>query len=495
MPVQFVPLESVGVDVSTDGVSFSSFGQIVQPWPENLRLIASSPSPAEVKFIRYTLIIRSGEEFRIDRLYAFTHQEPIEEKKVEPIIPCLTSDGRKIFSMYVIKNKDEGEPKEEMQGEAKLYINVFDPLEDMAAVAMHEIPFDMNQSALHSSGITTNGENILFFSLHGVEGKPSWQVKLLSLQEKEVKEDREFQWEQSSSPSIVTQCYAYDLYNNFIWGLDPQSNKVCYWRNVGVAPRFHPRKPREEKLLLLSNIPSYRLEGLESASYLNRQGDTEVQAAKILSILDKAGEIYGVPQKSHEEDCTNEIVISSSGRDDGFQVKFILRGQNVWSSPGKGLNLVRLDKQYNVVECRSFDTGKSDGLYNEFLAEYVARIPNGTVMLVASKEECPLGPQGKKALRSLGADSSVEKLEASDIFVLIGKKGAHPSSVVQKIIKRAIASATIRQKMPFRNIPLAVEPTKAVRLFFFLIDIFHSKKSFNLAITKHNLKSCAFSLS
>jgi hypothetical protein len=41
--------------------------------------------------------------------------------------------------------------------------------------------------------------------------------------------------------------------------------------------------------------------------------------------------------------------------------------------------------RYNAVDCRTFDTANPGNLFNELMIDWVSHLPDGTMVLVASK--------------------------------------------------------------------------------------------------------------
>ena len=410
-----------------------------------------------IRYIRFSFLLDPGSA-HVSRLLACETVDGVPTKH-EPMVPILLSDGRDLMALHVSSVK----PREDK--EQKLHVHLLDHITGQVKHS-YEFSKEMSQGQLHEQGFASNGENLILFRVTNSDlKKPHYTGLLLDFKSQEVVEEREFEWDQQGQPRMVPQSFVYDLWNNFIWGFDFVNGKVTRWGNMGKPPRFHPQRPRRGDLVY-SAVPVYRLDGLGgNGIWSDRQQTTGVQAGKILTHLDRCAEIYSVPEIESANDSNNELLVSSSGREDGHIVRFVVRGQNAWYSPGRGFNFVMLDGQYNAVECRSFDTASGEPFHNEMMVDFISRIPDGSMVMVATKEEAAtfLTSASRRALRTLGADKGIDKLAGNDLFVLIGRKGATPASIVQKIVKHGAGAAVVRQKVPLTHVPLSVEPTQQVR--------------------------------
>jgi len=422
----------------------------------------------EYKLIRFDFLLAPGTA-HVSRLLACGTLDGLPQEK-EDLVPVLISDGRSLVALHVSSVRLSEER------EQKLHVHVLDHITGRVKTSF-EFLKEINQSQLHQQGLATNGENLILFRLtNGDFKKPRYTGFLLDFNSQEVVEEREFEWDQQVAPRLVPQAFVYDMWNNFIWGYDCFHGKLTRWGNMGNPPRFHSPRPRLDDLAF-SPVALYRLEALgEAGPWAKKQQTTGVQAAKILCHLDRCAEIFSVPEKAPADNSRNELLVSSCGRDDGNVVRFVVRGQNAWDSPSRGFNLVVLDSQYNAVSCRSFDTASSESFHNEMLVDFISRIPDGSLVMVATKEEASscLNNASRRALKTLGADQGIDKLEGTDIFVLIGRKGANSANAVQKIVKHGGGSAIIRQKVPFTHVPLSLEPTR--QTFESLIEFIRSNR-------------------
>lgn len=483
--------------VSTEGTNFEPWSD--EAWAtgpgisaEPRRPIFSHHIPPEnsetvtraVRYIRVVLHLASGSA-ALYRLYACGSLGSPAAKKAEPVIPIIVSDGRALLAIHVSRpvikamhlpsesSTQQGdqppaaEGSEEEEEEQKLHVHVLDPLTG-EVLRSSAIPTDLDQAALHRQGLASNGDNLLLLRLtNGDLKKPVFSARLLDLKAQEVAEEAELAWENGGHCPFVPQTLAYDLWNNVIWGLDVPHSKAAFWRNVGLPPRIKARRPDHVRDMLVWPVPEYRLEALTEGPW-EEELTAKVQAASILTHLDRCAEIYGVPIKAQAGDlvAANEILVSSAGKDEGNTVRFSVRGQNVTTPSAlscRGFSLVVLDSGYCPVDVRSFDTAQGQ-YYSDLMLDFVSRLPEGAMVLVASREDAATGltAQGKRALRQLGADQSVEKLEGQDLLVLIGRKGAAPASVLQKVVKRGVGVALVRQKVSLVHVPLSVEPTPQV---------------------------------
>jgi hypothetical protein len=485
-------LGGVIVNYSTDGEAFHDWPGPAPEGPLTSPLWAPAAAPVSARAVRLTVVLNSG-SLALTRIFACESLEGTASKP-EPIIPALTSDGRTLFALNVAprrrraeeqgqegQSQPQEEDEEEGEGQRALEVHAID-LSSGEAAASARVALDVDQAGLHKHALATNGHQLLLLSTSTNDLKrPVYSATVVSVEQGEVLESRGMSWEETGAggagPSLAPQCMCYDLWNNYVWGLDPTCSKVAHWQNAGLPPRPRPPRPPASDLLF-SPVPAFRLEGLASLeaqhpSTSASAGDTStsLQAARILACLDLCSEIYSPPDRpaggSARHAANNEVVVASAGRDEGFANRFSVRGMNVGPlAAGKGFNLVRLDARYNPVDFRTFDTTPegAPSIYNELMLEYISRLPDGTVVLVASKEEAARGLSalGKRALRMLGADASVENLEKSDCFALIGRKGAPPARVVQKIVKRGTAVAVAKQHVPITHEPLSLEPTPQV---------------------------------
>lgn len=314
----------------------------------------------------------------------------------------------------------------------------------------------------------------------------------------------------AATPSFLPQAFAYDAHNNVVWGAElfaEGGGKVASWSNVGnLAPPIYPPEmdnlndwelslvpeKRRETLLYLAT----RAEGERDAQEdrVSSSAAAQLQAAIILSCLDHCAEPYGaagggglglgspaagpsLAPLSAADHGSQELVVSAAGKEEGLsqrRARFVVQGRALTScAPGaafeRGLNLVRLDAGYEPVETRGFDTTGRSGagtVYNDLLLEYVSRLPEGTVVLVASQEDAGRGltPTGQEALQMLGGDGAlVAGLRAApndSSYALIGRKGARHTSarVVQRLGRRG-GHASVRLRLSVVPVPLCVEPS------------------------------------
>ncbi|MBP7964235.1 MAG: hypothetical protein KA003_19790 [Caldilineaceae bacterium] len=108
--------------------------------------------------------------------------------------------------------------------------------------------------------------------------------------------------------------------------------------------------------------------------------------------------------------------------------------QSDGSAGRQGINLTVLDPATGeVTAMQGFDT-TANAFESESLAAFVADIPPGTPVIVASRGNATafLSADGVTALRTLGADVSAERL-AGQFFAIVGVKDAAPGSAAQVI--------------------------------------------------------------
>ncbi len=109
-------------------------------------------------------------------------------------------------------------------------------------------------------------------------------------------------------------------------------------------------------------------------------------------------------------------------------------GQTDGSLGRRGINVTVLDRESGgVVDSQGFDTA-ANAFESETLAAFIAAIPDGSIVLVASKGNASdfLTDDAVSALNSLGADLSLEKLRGN-YLALVGVKGATPTSAAQVV--------------------------------------------------------------
>ncbi len=108
--------------------------------------------------------------------------------------------------------------------------------------------------------------------------------------------------------------------------------------------------------------------------------------------------------------------------------------QSDGSAGRQGINVTVLDPATGeVTAMQGFDT-TANAFESESLARFVADIPPGTPVIVASRGNATafLTADAVSALRSLGADVSAESL-AGQFFAIVGVKDAAPGSAAQVI--------------------------------------------------------------
>jgi hypothetical protein len=127
------------------------------------------------------------------------------------------------------------------------------------------------------------------------------------------------------------------------------------------------------------------------------------------------------------------FVVLSAGYHDGNRAEFWQDDQPLWSG-GRGHNLLVLDGQSGqVLDKKNFDTYASQANADS-MATYVERLPSGTVVLVAIRDEgsVAMTPRAHTALESLGS-ALTRQVGARDSWALIGRKGAAPGSVPEAL--------------------------------------------------------------
>ncbi len=127
------------------------------------------------------------------------------------------------------------------------------------------------------------------------------------------------------------------------------------------------------------------------------------------------------------------ITVESAGQEVGDLGHIYVDGHNV-SPEGRGYNLVVIDPRTGAVEATaSFDTHLDEGA-GQALAEFVASIPEGRIVVVAVKDEASrlLGEEAVQALRAIGAEGDLRgKFRWGQ--AIIGVKGAQPGQAVESL--------------------------------------------------------------
>jgi hypothetical protein len=102
------------------------------------------------------------------------------------------------------------------------------------------------------------------------------------------------------------------------------------------------------------------------------------------------------------------------------------------SKLGRGYNVVVLDARGNVTDARSFNTADEPNA-SRALADFIAKIPNGAVVVVASQEEVAgsLSDGAVAALKSIGAQNDPRK-NPNRAHAIVGVKGAPPGSALEQ---------------------------------------------------------------
>ncbi len=138
--------------------------------------------------------------------------------------------------------------------------------------------------------------------------------------------------------------------------------------------------------------------------------------------------------------------------DGGFMALFDGDGNQIDASAGRrGVNVTLLDASTGaVVDKVGFDTA-ANVYESEALADYLAAIPTGTIVLVASYGDATahLTPAAVDGLRRLGAEVTVDSLQGH-YFAIVGVQGAAPGSGAQVVDpERAFLSISlIRDRRP-----------------------------------------------
>jgi hypothetical protein len=121
--------------------------------------------------------------------------------------------------------------------------------------------------------------------------------------------------------------------------------------------------------------------------------------------------------------------------DGGFIALFDDAGEQIDASAGRrGVNVTVLDPESGkVVDQAGFDTTANEG-ESAKLAAYVAQVPAGSPVLVASYGDAwaHLTEEAVAAMRNIGADVTLDGLQ-NQYFAVIGVSGAQPGSAVQTI--------------------------------------------------------------
>lgn len=102
------------------------------------------------------------------------------------------------------------------------------------------------------------------------------------------------------------------------------------------------------------------------------------------------------------------------------------------SKLGRGYNVVVLDSRGNVGDARVFNTA-DEASASRSLADFVAKIPNGSIVAIASQEEIVgnLDDAAVQALRLIGAQVDARK-NPNRSHAIIGVKGALPGSSLEQ---------------------------------------------------------------
>ena len=116
--------------------------------------------------------------------------------------------------------------------------------------------------------------------------------------------------------------------------------------------------------------------------------------------------------------------VRSAGFSDGNFVEFYVNGALVDLAPGRGLSMVALQRDGQVLEKHVFDTG-FEGEGSGSLTLFLQGLSDGTVVLVASMDDATdsLTEDAKMAIRSLGA-TEIDNLGYRGSYALIGVKGS-----------------------------------------------------------------------
>ena len=404
-----------------------------------------------------------------------------------------------------------------------LHVAALDPVLMCADGGYFAASIATERLLLHK-GLVTNGHQLFILSGHNARAvvargrTPAYRILALGMRRwpsdemgLRTFEQHRFVFEGGNSssggppaatPSFLPRAFAYDPHNNVTWGAElfaEGGGKVSCWSNAGnLAPPIHALERLSD--LQLSLKPSMRRLCLKSAATKAEQepdapeDQAQIQAALILSCLDHCAEPYGAaavgglgggspvaglaPEPlSVVDHGAHELVVMAASKEEGLgqrRARFVVWGRTLASGAlgapfERGLNLVRLDAGYAPVETRGFDTTGRSGagyVYNDLLLEYVSRLPDGTVVLVASQEDVGRGmtPAGQAALEMLGGNAALlarlREAPNDSSYALIGRKGARFTSarVVQHLGRRG-SHASVRLRLPVVPVPLCVEPT------------------------------------
>ena len=115
--------------------------------------------------------------------------------------------------------------------------------------------------------------------------------------------------------------------------------------------------------------------------------------------------------------------VRSAGAADGNFVEFSVNGVLVDLDPGRGLSVVSLQEDGQVMEKRVFDTG-FEGSGSAPLVDFLQTLPHGTIFMMAAMDDATdsLTEEAKAAIESLGG-VDIRSLAYRGSYALIGVKG------------------------------------------------------------------------
>lgn len=420
---------------------------------------STTPVIQEVRYIRYHFGAHApdGEGSVIHKLFVTGPKKVKKEIRVP--FPVLTTDGHHLVFLHSAqKSTEEGI-------ESYLQTFVYEPQFDSSSLTSKPIiqnfnwGLEGNEKELRSCSFLYNG-SILILS----------HAKNFAKTQKDEKTKTFCYWKLdcstgkllSSSESVYSKLkgfpssVAYDSRNNMIWSWSWPDFQVLRWRNSGLAPRFINAQPSGSNELFLSPSPHHRLQALYAISEQDLSPSHE--AAIILCQLDRLALLYSPPREPvAERKKLNELEVISAGGDDGNFCKLFVRGQSVGTCT-RGFNILVLDSHFEPKDFRSFDT-HDNASASERMADFIDSIPVNSVVLVGTMDSANanLTTRGKASLKSLGANSQIEKLTTKGSFSLIGKKGASSKEVVQQLGERKSGPVVVTQRLPSPKVPLSME--------------------------------------
>lgn len=214
-----------------------------------------------------------------------------EEQKDEVPFPAMTTDSRHIILVHVAGGEREGNQEDEADAAAaavtlggtsprRLDVFFLDPEDGYRLVRTAALAWDMSEADLHRNALLCDGDRLVALT-HKDSGvvKRTVDTAVVAMRcqsgtflesgdgEGETRDatniEENMEFDVRPAGGLAPTGLGYDRRNNIMWGWDAVLNKICRWRNDGLAPVFAPPRPTTACPQVLSppddeDVPSER---------------------------------------------------------------------------------------------------------------------------------------------------------------------------------------------------------------------------------------------